>query len=89
VTEGGHVSEFEVEPCPLCGASVIYATDDQVKVVPVDAQPSKSGTHVLRPMWGMLPRASKPSARLAFGLKLREIHDKTCPKGSTLRRRGR
>lgn len=83
------VSEFEVVPCRFCDAPIIWAKNDQALEVPVDAEPSPAGTHVLRSMWGGLPRVSKPSARLAFGLKLREIHYKTCRKGDALRTQGR
>jgi hypothetical protein len=57
--------------------------------VPVDADPSEMGTHSLRPMWGASPRAVKPSPKLAFGAKLRQIHYSTCAKGKTLRKQRR
>lgn len=85
----GPGSVFQVEPCPLCDALIVWARDDRLVEVPVDAEPSAAGTHVLRDMWGAMPRAVKPSAKLAFGVKLREIHDATCTKGDTLRKRGR
>ena len=87
--ESGPVPDYQIEPCPLCQAPIIWATNDRVEVVPVDAEPSAAGTHVLRLMWNALPRAVKPTAKLAFGVKLREIHYSTCAKGSTLRKRRR
>lgn len=89
MTQGGFGSVFQVEPCPLCDAPIVWARDDRAMEVPVDAEPSPAGTHVLRDMWGSMPRAVKPSAKLAFGVKLREIHYVTCAKGDTLRKRGR
>lgn len=89
MTQGGPVPDYEIEPCPLCDAPIVWARDDRAMEVPVDAEPSAAGTHSLRSMWGAMPRAVKPSAKLAFGVKLREIHDKTCPKGDRLRKAGR
>lgn len=89
MTQGGSAKGYEIEPCPLCDAPIVWALDDRVAWVPVDVEPHPAGTHALRPMWGAPPRAVKPSAKLAFGAKLRQLHDKTCPKGDTLRKRGR
>lgn len=88
MSEGGHGPDYEIELCPLCKAPVVWARDDRLVEVPLDAEPSAAGTHTLRVMWGAMPRAVKPSAKLAFGAKLRQIHYKTCPKGDTLRKRG-
>ena len=38
---------------------------------------------------GAPPRVVKPSPKLAFGAKLRQIHYETCVKGKTLRKTGR
>lgn len=89
MSDSGHSPDYEIELCPLCKAPIVWALDDRLVEVPVDAEPSVAGTHSLRSMWGATPRAVKPSAKLAFGAKLREIHDKTCTKGDTLRKRGR
>ena len=85
----GSVSEYQIEPCPLCQAPIIWAVDDRAESVPVDAEPSGAGTHSLRPMWGNPPRVVKPSPKLAFGARLRQIHYETCVKGKTLRKTGR
>jgi hypothetical protein len=85
----GHGPDYEIELCPLCKAPIVWARDFRLVEVPVDAEPSAAGTHTLRPMQGATPRAVKPSAKLAFGAKLRQIHYKTCVKGDTLRKQGR
>lgn len=87
--ESGSAPDYQIESCPLCQAPIIWALDDRLERVPVDAESSPAGTHTLRPVWGALPRAVKPSAKLAFGAKLREIHDRTCEKGATLRKKRR
>ena len=41
---GAAVSEYQIEPCPLCQAPIIWAVDDRAESVPVDAEPSGAGT---------------------------------------------
>ena len=51
MSQGAAVSEYQIEPCPLCEAPIVWALDDRAESVPVDAEPSDAGTHALRPMW--------------------------------------
>lgn len=89
MTQSGPAPAWQIEPCPLCQAPIVWARDDRLVGVPLDAEPSPEGTHALREMWGTGPRAVKLSAKLAFGVKLRQIHYKTCAKGDLLRTRAR
>lgn len=89
MSQGAAVSEYQIEPCPLCEAPIVWALDDRAESVPVDAEFSDAGTHALRPMWEALPRAVKLSAKFAFGAKLRQIHYATCVKGKALRKQRR
>ena len=89
MTGGGTDPGYPVEPCPLCARLIIWAKDDRAAWVPVDAEPSSAGTHVVRPGHDGAPRAVKPSAKLAFGVRLRQVHYQTCRKGDQLRKNGR
>jgi hypothetical protein len=89
VIQGAAAPDYQVEPCPLCAAPIIWARTERMEEVPVDAEPSPTGTLSLRAGHDGSPRAIKPSAKLAFGARLRALHYTTCRMGKKLRERGR
>lgn len=87
--QSGAAPGYQVEPCPLCAKPIIWARDDRMAELPLDAEPDGAGTHSLRPGHDGQPRAIRPTAKLAFGVRLRAVHYTTCRMGKKLRERGR
>jgi hypothetical protein len=87
--QGAASPDYVVEPCPLCAAPIIWARTDRMEEVPLDAEPGSTGTHSLRAGHDGQPRAIRPTAKLAFGARLRAVHYTTCRMGKKLRERGR
>lgn len=79
-----------VEPCPACGASIIWGLDGNAKRVPVDALAHPDGTYTLLPGWDGRPRVSKLPPKLAFGRRnLHQPHTSTCRRPSVLKEHSR
>ena len=83
------MTEFTVEPCPLCKAPIIWAHDEKLATIALNEEAAVGGVYSLRPGRADVPLAVKPSASRAFGVKLRVLHTTTCPKGKMLNQRGR
>lgn len=74
--------EWKHEPCPAeCGAQIVWALDNQLRRIAVNAEASPDGTLQLSLRWDGAIRALAPAAKLRFGLRtLRHPHSKTCTK---------
>ena len=83
---GAAVSEYQIEPCPLCQAPIIWAVDDRASRCP--SMLNLAGRAPLLAAYVGAPPPRRPSPKLAFGAKLRQIHYETCVKRKT-RKTGR
>lgn len=76
-------------PCPACGDYVVWAVDSRAQWTPVDVAAHPLGTLALSRGWDGRPKATKPSAKLAFGRRdLHQPHASTCRKPRVLKEIG-
>lgn len=98
--QSGRAQEVPIDQCRSCTAPVIWGRTQAGRWMPVDAQPSPSGTVRLSPGSGapltrpgqsgpprVPPRATVLPAKLAFGVPgLRTPHWASCPHADAHRR---
>lgn len=89
VRQAGHaMTAYETEPCKTCDRPMIWTVTERDKRMPVDAQPSDTGTVALSTQNGVVRSRVLP-VKLRFGRKdLRTSHFATCPDAAKHRRRG-
>lgn len=80
---------MNVEICKSCSAQIVWAQNPRtLKLMPIDAEPVKSGNIRLTERGQGLPTAEVVKADLAFGrTDLRLSHFATCPHAASHRRK--
>lgn len=80
---------YPTEPCPSCGAEVIWAISAvKLRSMPIDRDIDPRGNVLLEPRDGFPPLAKVLNAAQRFGRQgqLRTSHHMTCPKPVRRRR---